>query len=46
MVMVPEVLTLAMVSFDWAKVVVASVDAMANAINCFFMGSSGWVSKT
>ena len=43
MVMVPEALTLAMVSFDWAKVVVARVEAMAKASKCFFMGGSGWV---
>ena len=43
MVMVPDALTLAMVSLDWAKDVFARVEAMARASKCFFMGGSGWV---
>ena len=39
MVMVPEDLTLAMVSLDWANTPLAKV--MANPSNCFFMVGSG-----
>jgi hypothetical protein len=42
MVMVPEALTLDMVSVDWAKAPVAKVVAIAADRNCFFMTDSGW----
>jgi hypothetical protein len=40
MVMVPEDLALAMVSLDWAKVVVARVVATAKAKKCFLIAFS------
>jgi hypothetical protein len=43
MVMAPEVLTLAMVSFDWAKALLVSIVVMASANISFFMAVSGWV---
>ena len=43
MVMVPEDLTLAMVSFDWANALLARIVKTASASNCFFMAVSGWV---
>ena len=43
MVMVPEDLTLAMVSLDWAKALLARIVVMASANICFFMAVSGWV---
>jgi hypothetical protein len=40
MVMAPEALTFAMVSLDWAKVLLTSVVKMANASIFFFMKCS------
>jgi hypothetical protein len=43
MVMEPEALTLAMVSLDCAKALLARIVETASASNCFFMAVSGWV---
>ena len=45
MVMMPEDLTLAMVSLDWANAPLVRVVAMANASNCFFIKGSCWFMK-
>ncbi len=43
MVMVPEDLTLAIVSLDWANALLVSIVVMASANICFFMAVSCWV---
>jgi hypothetical protein len=46
MVMVPEALTLAMVSLDWAKALLASDTVIARASKCFFMTGSDMVENS